>query len=117
MNQQCVDDCAIKRDCSWFELRPGIRLEDLPRYPINDTKDMTGSEKFTSVVVYLTKLVDYIKGDEDYGRENLYRPSSRKVLTALRGQGIQTGAEGIDPTHQDLAEREDQREPASTVAR
>lgn len=112
MNQQCVEDCVIKRDCSWFELKPGIRFEDLPSYPINDTKDMTGAEKFTSVVVYLTKLVDHVQGVEDHGREYLYRPSSRKILAALRGKGIQTGTEGTDPTHQDREEREDHREPA-----
>ena len=116
MNQVCVEDCAIERDCSQFELKPWYRLEDLPRYPVEDINEMTKQEKFTSVVVYLTKVVDHLQGADDE-REDLYRSRSGGALEALRKQCIQARPEGQDSPHTDRAEHQVQREPARTVAR
>src|SRR5260221_14265877 len=63
MNEICVEDCAIKRDCSAFEEKPNLKLEDLPRFP--ETKGMTKEEKFTSVTIYLSKVVDHLQGVEN----------------------------------------------------
>jgi len=65
MNEICVEDCAIKRDCSAFELKPNLKLEDMPRFPLKESGSMTREEKFTSVTVYLAKVVDHLQGNDN----------------------------------------------------
>src|SRR5215216_1130340 len=74
MNEKCVEVCAIKRDCSGFELKPGINLIDMPRFPIDEIRSMTKEEKFTSVAVYIAKTIDHLKGVQD---EPKYPPLRR----------------------------------------
>jgi hypothetical protein len=62
MNEICIEHCAVKRDCSAFEPKPDLELEDMPRFP--ETKDMTKEEKYTSVTIYLSKVVDHLQGHE-----------------------------------------------------
>jgi hypothetical protein len=63
MNEICIEHCALKRDCSAFEPKPNLKLEDMPRFP--ETKNMTKEEKFASVTVYLSKVVDHLQGNEN----------------------------------------------------
>lgn len=63
MNEKCVEDCALKRDCSGFEPKPNLKIGDMPRFP--NTASMTKEEKFTVVTVYLAKIVDHLQGVED----------------------------------------------------
>jgi hypothetical protein len=65
MNEICVEHCAAKRDCSAFEPKQDLKLADMPRFPLNDSAEMTKEEKFTSVTVYLAKVVDHLQGNED----------------------------------------------------
>jgi hypothetical protein len=74
MNEKCVEDCALRRDCSGFDLKPGINLIDMPRFPIDQIGSMTKEERFTSVAVYVAKTVDHIKGVQD---EPKYPPLRR----------------------------------------
>ena len=74
MNEICIEECAVKRDCSGFELKPGINLIDMPRFPIDEIGEMTKEEKFTSVAVYVAKTVDHLKGVQD---ESTTRPLRR----------------------------------------
>lgn len=62
MNEICIEVCALKRDCSGFEPKPNLRLDDLPRFPLQESLKMTKEEKFTSVAVYLSAVVDELKG-------------------------------------------------------
>ena len=52
----------MNRDCSYFEEKPGMKLGDMPRFP--ETAGMTKEEKFTSVTVFLSKVVDHLQGRE-----------------------------------------------------
>ena len=65
MNEICVENCAIKRDCSAFEPKPNLKLEDMPRFPLQESGSMTREEKFTSVTIYLSKVVDHLQGVQD----------------------------------------------------
>ena len=65
MNEVCVENCAIKRDCSAFEEKPNLKLADMPPYPVKESARMTKDEKFTSVTFYLAKVVDHLQGNED----------------------------------------------------
>ena len=65
MNQVCVEDCAIKKDCSAFDPKPNLKLGDMPRFPLKESASMTKEEKFTVVTVYLAKVVDHLQGSED----------------------------------------------------
>jgi hypothetical protein len=76
MNEVCVESCAIKRDCSAFEEKPNLKLTDMPRFPQQESADMTKEEKFTSVTIYLSKVVDHLQGNEsDFGRLSIGRAS------------------------------------------
>jgi len=65
MNEICIEDCAIKRDCSAFEPKPNLKLGDMPHFPLKESVNMTKEEKFASVTIYLAKVVDHLKGVED----------------------------------------------------
>ena len=93
MNQVCVEDCALKRDESQFEIKPGLKLQDLPPYPVNDTEEMTKAEKFKSVVIYLSKVIDHLMEDDG---EDLYYPASRRILANLTKQNVRLDEEGED---------------------
>src|SRR6266498_4940928 len=86
MNEICIEECAIKRDCSAFEPKPNLKLSDMPRFPLEESANMTKEEKFTSVTIYLSKVVDHLQGREDEPkiyppvRANIY-DSRNSVLT------------------------------------
>jgi hypothetical protein len=63
MSEMCCEHCAIKRDTSYFEPKPDLNLSNMPRFP--ETKDMTKEEKFTSVAIYLSKVVNHLQGVDD----------------------------------------------------
>ena len=79
MNEVCVENCAIKRDCSAFEPKPDLKLSEMPRFPLKESARMTKEEKFTSVTVYLAKVVDHLKGIEDESGFVIYPRASRTV--------------------------------------
>jgi hypothetical protein len=87
MNEACLEDCAIKRDCSQFVVKHDLKLTDMPRFP--DTAGMTKEEKFTSVTVYLAKIVEHLQGvQDDYlcpvRRQNTHRAPSSRVSPTIQ---------------------------------
>lgn len=81
MNEVCIEQCAVQRDCSGFEQKPNLKLIDMPRFP--NTDDMSREEKFTSVAFYLSKVVEHLQG------ENVVpvcspTPRSRRVMNSKR---------------------------------
>jgi hypothetical protein len=93
MNDICVENCAIKRDTSGFQIKPDLKLADMPKFP--DTVDMTREEKFTSVVVYLSKLVEEAQGEDNgylppipVGRPHTHTPSGGRVSTVIPIQNL-----------------------------
>jgi hypothetical protein len=92
MNEICVEQCAIKRDCSGFEPKPDLRLSDMPHFPLTESANMTKEERFTSVTVYLAKVVDHLQGRdaELYPLplpRALYSPDPRKAKTVAEIAG------------------------------
>lgn len=87
MNEVCVEDCAIKRDAEWFEVKE-IALEDMPRFPLKDftNGDMTPKERQVCAGVYLAKVVDKMQGVTD--GQNVNRVRSRRIPTALKVSGV-----------------------------
>src|SRR5215216_523840 len=77
MSEVCIEHCAIKRDCSGFDPKPNIKLDDMPRFP--NTEAMTRDEKFTSVTIYLSKVVDHLKGIEDVPQPLIFHRASPAV--------------------------------------
>lgn len=92
MNEICVENCAIRRDCSGFEPKSNLKLEDMPRFP--KTEGMTRDEKFTSVSIYLSKVVDLLQGVQDeHGTVIIRRPhinseTSSRVSPTVQIQGV-----------------------------
>jgi hypothetical protein len=94
MNEICIEHCAIKRDCSAFEPKPNLKLADMPRFPLKESADMTKEEKFTSVTVYLAKVIDHLQGTEEETSVILPRASRVSINTEIVGvasalQGLQ----------------------------
>ena len=97
MNEVCIEHCAIIRNCSGFEMKPGINLIDMPRFPIDQIGEMTKEEKFMAVTVYLAKVVDHLNGSEAENNNFICKNSfmtSKEIKTVseisslmLRSQG------------------------------
>ena len=82
----CIEHCAVNRDCSGFEPKPNLKLIDLPRFP--ETKDMTREEKFTSVTIYLSKVVDYVQRKDDEYTYPIFRPNLYRARSSSLPQNI-----------------------------
>jgi hypothetical protein len=74
MNEICVESCAVRRDCSAFDPKPGLDLADMPPFPLEESGSMTKEEKFTSVTIYLSKVVDHLQGRKN---ERIFKPIQR----------------------------------------
>ena len=120
MNEVCVEHCAIKRDCSFFEAKPNLKLIDMPRFP--DTRGMTKEEKFTSVTIYLAKVVDHLQGVENeqpypISRSNLHcQRSSRLPQNVQIKDLLPYKAEEVS-SHPDTEKRESETQRSPEVAR
>ena len=80
MNEICIEHCAIKRDCSAFEPKPNLKLGDMPGFPLNESAGMTREEKFTSVTIYLAKVVDHLQGIEYEPHHLIFPRASQAVI-------------------------------------
>ena len=92
MNDLCLEECAVRRDTSHFLPAQGLTLDNLPRFPLLETRYMTREEKFTIVTVYLAKIVDRMKG-ADYeppaiSRPHPYRPRRSRISPAIQIQDL-----------------------------
>jgi hypothetical protein len=120
MNEICVEDCAIKRDCSAFDPKPNLKLVDMPRFP--ETKGMTREEKFTSVTIYLSKVVDHLQGnDNEYThpiirRPNLHRAGSGSLPENLKVEDLLSGFPETDSSLEIGEKRENSAVGPSEVA-
>jgi hypothetical protein len=105
MNDVCVEDCAVKRDCSAFEPQPDISLNDLPRFPLNETQDMSKEEKFTVVTVYLSAITDHLKGVKNESiRIRRPHPNSEgrvRVSENIQSEDLLPHPKETDTPHQD----------------
>jgi len=102
MNEVCIEHCIIKRDCSGFKVKQGLKLANMPRFP--DTVGMTREERFTSVTVYLAKVVEELQGEQnDYiyppvRRPITHNPTGSGVPSAIQIQGVLSGiSQAITP--------------------
>jgi len=99
MSEMCCEHCAIKRDTSYFEPKPNLKLGDMPRFP--KTKGMTKEEKFTSVTVYLAKVVDHLQGVEDDPQHFIFPRASQSVRI---DKSVAEIAEGLRDSHKDTVD-------------
>ena len=120
-NEKCVEECSVNRDCSYFEAKPNLKLEDMPRFP--ETKGMTKEEKFTSVTVYLAKVVDHLQGvvyEPNFipiRRPGTDGPRSSTLPENIQIQSVLHGiSEAITPLP-DTEKREDQNVRPEEVVR
>ena len=85
-NEKCVEECSVNRDCSYFEEKTSLNLSNMPRFP--ETNGMTKEEKFTSVTIYLSKIIDHLQGHEAEINHMVFRGTSRvaSALESLEGK-------------------------------
>jgi len=93
MNEVCVENCAVKRDCSGFDPKPNLNLSDMPRFP--KTEGMTREEKFTSVTIYLSKVVDHLQGNENE-QHHLGFPQALQTASIDKMKAIAEVAAGLE---------------------
>ena len=105
MQDVCVEICAPTRDCSHFEPKRGLTLEEMPRFPINGWQEMTRLEKTTAFAIYLSKVVDYLQGVENE-RANIYYTRSRKVPETVKVESILPGTKTENTICKNRKERE-----------
>ena len=91
MNEACLEGCAIRRDCSEFQIRKDLKLENMPRFP--DTAGMTKEERFASVTIYLAKVVDHLQGVQDeylypIRRQNTHRAPGSSIPAVVQVKDI-----------------------------
>ena len=87
MNEICIEHCAVERDCSAFEPKPNLKIADMPRFPLKESTGMTKEEKFTSVTVYLAKVIDHLQGAVEETPVILPRASRVSINTEIAGIG------------------------------
>ena len=99
MSEICIEQCAINRDCSGFVPKPNLKLGDMPRFP--KTEGMSREEKFTSVTIYLSKVVDHFQGIEDEPQHLIFPRASQAVRI---GKTIAEVAAGLQGSQNDMTE-------------
>jgi len=122
MSEVCVEQCAIERDCSGFDLKPNLKLEDMPRFPLKGSENMTKEEKFTSVTVYLAKVVDHFKGVDDEAiyppiirRKDIYRAGSLSISKNIEIKDLLPGIQKGNSSSEDRQERPDSPDGSSEM--
>ncbi len=110
MSDVCVEKCALKRDTSGFKPKPDLRLEDMPRFPLEESSTMTREEKFVLVAVYLAKVVDHLQGVDSqkvfnppYRRQNIHSTSSDKSFGSVKVEDLLAIATTSEPVPEDSA--------------
>jgi hypothetical protein len=70
-----MESCAPKRNCSDFRLKQGLKVDDLPPFPLADwiSDEMTNKERKICGAVYIAILTDHAQGVR---REPSTRPYS-----------------------------------------
>jgi len=110
MNEICIEDCAVKRDCSAFDPNPNLKLTDMPRFP--KAEGMTREEKFTSVTIYLSKVVDHLQGADDEPlpahsrRPNHDRTARSKISANVEIESVLHSISEANSSHPTEPERE-----------
>ena len=103
MNEICVESCAIKRDCSYFEEKPNLKLSDMPRFPLKESSGMTKEERFIAVTIYLSKMVDHLQGNEDQPenypplRADIYDSRNSVLTNTVKIQALLTSEQAKTP--------------------
>jgi hypothetical protein len=119
MSEVCIEECAIKRDCSGFDAKPNLKITDMPRFP--KTEGMSKEERFTSVTIYLSKVVDHIQGVEhgetfiQFPRPYPYRAGSRKVSENLEVKDLLPGVQAGNPSSKNRSQRQDPPDGSSEM--
>jgi hypothetical protein len=61
----CLEACARARDYRAFELKKGVTLLTMPRFPLKEfTEEMHPRARQVIVAIYLAKIVDFLQGIE-----------------------------------------------------
>lgn len=112
MNEVCIERCALRRDCSTFEPKENLKLIDMPKFP--ETSDMSREERFTSVTIYLAKVVDHLQGVEDERNTFVIRrpyPDSSRGSTIPENVQVKDILSGITQENPSLEVGEERENP------
>jgi hypothetical protein len=109
LSDVCVGHCAEKKDCSYFDLKKGVNLLDLPSFPLEDFLNrLSPDERKTIMAVYTAKIADHLQGKETNEqpltpprrRSSNYSSGDGKVPEDLASSGIQTGTKEENTIYQ-----------------
>ncbi len=119
MSEVCIEHCAIKKDTAHFKVRPELKLTEMPKFP--DPAGMTREERFTAVVVYLSKITSHLQGaenDDTYivRRPHPHRSSSRRLSPVVQVKNLLPDLTQAVPPLQDTEERKGERVRSEELA-
>ena len=122
MSEICGEQCAPNRDISGFELKKGIDLIEMPRFPIDSIAHFTKEERLIVVAVYNAKIVDHLKGVIDepahppIRRPDTDRTPSSSLPPNIQIESVLHGVSQIDTPLPVTEKREDQTVGPTEVA-
>lgn len=101
LNQGCIEQCMPKDDYSWFELKPGTNLEDMPAFPLKEYKTkMSNDVRKVVLGEYVAKIVDHLQG-RYHERQYFNHPRSSRIPEDIKGKDISIGSKERDTIYQD----------------
>jgi hypothetical protein len=87
MTDICIGACAPAGDYRHFDIKSGMNLSDMPRFPTEEfVNQMPPKVKTLVAGIYLAKVVDHLQGVELSAAPRLNSPKSRRMLEALKQQ-------------------------------
>jgi len=110
MGEVCVTNCSLKRDCSAFEPKTDLNLEDMPPMP-DQSQLTTPAEKFTCLYIYTQRMTDHLNGvthEPRIFKRNLDSKTSRRVFADFKGESLQLNQPETNTVYQAPKKREDQ---------
>jgi len=116
MSEGCVEGCAPAKDYRFFELKKGVNLPEMPRFPLKEfQEEMSPRVRQIVVAIYVSKIVDALQGVQDE-RPNYDYSRSRKVSQTIQIKGLLPGSTPANSPHPDRQERSDTGNGAGEVA-
>jgi hypothetical protein len=116
MSEGCVEECAPAKDYRFFELKKGVNLPEMPRFPLKEfQEEMSPRVRQVVVAIYVSKIVDALQGVQDE-RPIIYRARGREIPQALKKQGVLPGPTPENSPHTDRTERPDKGDGTGEMA-
>jgi hypothetical protein len=105
MSEMCVEYCAKRKDYSFFELKKGLSIQDLPPFPLREWEEMSKQVKSKVIAIYLAQITGYLQGVENGSFND--RPGSSPIFKNVEIKNLLPDPNPGTPSHQGGEECQD----------